>query len=92
MTGRIDRYLAEAIVDVASGALRLRQDHDLAGAGRGATHAVGVLAVTIGAADDAQQEPVARRGIRRQIGEEEHALTGRSWARKNTPLLVPPRM
>ncbi len=79
--GLVDGDLAEQIVDVAAGALGLRQDDDLAGARGGAAHAVGVLAVAIGAADHPHQDAVACR-----------RSDGRSSARKNTPMLVPPRM
>jgi hypothetical protein len=75
--GRVDRHLAEQIVDIAVGPLRLRQDDDLAGARGRAAHAVGVLAVAVGAADHPQQHALALGGIGRQIFlAEEHALAG----------------
>ena len=73
----IDRDLAEQVVDVAVGPPGFRQDDDLAGARGGAAHAVGMLAVRIGAADHAQQQALALGGIGRQVVlAEEHALAG----------------
>src|SRR6185312_3364808 len=75
--GSVDRHLAEQVVDIAVGPLRLRQDHDLAGARGGAAHAVGVLAVAVGAADHPDHQPIERGLVGGQVvPEEEHALAG----------------
>ena len=73
----VDGHLAEQVVDVAILALRFRQDDDLAGARGRAAHAVGMLAVAVGAADHAHQDAVALVSVRRQVlGEEEDPLAG----------------
>ncbi len=77
----VDRDLAEQVVDVVLSARGRRDDHGLAGAGRGATHAVDLLAVRVGAADHAQQQRIAcgarHAGLVRQVVQlEEHALAG----------------
>lgn len=59
----------------------LRQDHGLAGAGRGAAHAVDLLAVGVGAAYYPQQQCVTGgAGDLRLLGQvlqaEEHAFAG----------------
>ncbi len=77
----VDRDLAEQVVDVVVRACAFRQDDRLAGARRGAAHAVDLLAVRVGAADHAQQQRVARgaghlRGLGQVLQAEEHALAG----------------
>src|SRR5690606_41832527 len=69
--------------------ISLGQDHGLGGGRGGPAHAVGVLAVRIGAADHAQQQLVARlaghAGALGQVVElEEHAFAGAD--RKSTRL------
>jgi hypothetical protein len=51
-----------------------------------AAHAVGLLAIGVGAADHPQQQAVARGAGHVR------ATSGRSARTKKTPLLVPPRM
>ncbi len=79
--GLVDGHLAEQVVDVVVGLDAPGQDHRLAGAGRGAAHAVDLLVIGIGAADHPQQQGVT--GCARQLGRlgqvlqvEEHALAG----------------
>ena len=79
--GRIDRHLAEEIVDIMVGSAAFGDDHRLAGAGGRATHAIGLLAIRIGAADHAQQERIASLarhlgGGRKVVQSKEHALAG----------------
>jgi hypothetical protein len=81
----VDGDLAEEVVDVVVRPRGARQDHGL-GRGRGGrAHAVDLLGVGVGAADDAQQQRVARRAALACRG-------GQVLQAKNTPLLVPPRM
>ena len=75
----VDVDLPEQVIHVMAGLVRSAQDHALAGAGRRPAHAIGVLGVGVGAADDAQQQGVAcraglPRGGRQIVQIEEHAL------------------
>jgi hypothetical protein len=77
--GGIDRNLPVQVIHVVIGLRTLRDDHALAGARRRPAHAVGVLRIRIGTADDAHQQRIARRtGHLRSDGQilqpEEHAL------------------
>ena len=77
----VDGDLAKQIVHVMVGAGAFGQDHGFTGARRGATHAVDLLVVRVGAADHPQQQGIARgaRHLRRfgQVLEaEKHALAG----------------
>ncbi len=79
--GCIDRYLAEQVVDIVVRPLAFRQDHRLRRRRGRSAHAVDLLAIRVRAADDAHQEPVARRtrhtrGLRQVVPLEEHALAG----------------
>ena len=73
--------LAKQVVDVVIGPAAARHDHGFAGAGTGATHAINLFGVGVGAADDAQQQGVTGGASllcpRRQVLQaEEHALAG----------------
>jgi len=74
---RGDRDLSEPVIDVAIRTRAFTHDDDLAGAGRGPAHAVDVLLIRIGAADQAQQRGIPARRIGGQIfGQKEHAFAG----------------
>jgi hypothetical protein len=77
----VDGDLPEQVIDIDAGPCGRRQDHGLAGGRRGAAHAVDLLAVRVGTADHAQQQPVTRRtgnlrGLREVLQAEEHAFAG----------------
>ena len=73
----VDRDRAEQEIDVAARLPRARDEHDLARARRGASHAVDMLAIGVGRADHPQQHAVAHGGVPRQVLlAEEHALAG----------------
>lgn len=79
--GLVDADLAEQVVDIVLGLDALRQDHGLAGARRGAAHAVDLLAVRVGAADYPQQQRIAGgtwnlRLLGQVLQAEEHAFAG----------------
>ncbi len=79
--GGVDGDLAVQIVDIVIGYRCAGDDHALAGAGRRAAHAVGVLAVGIGRADHAHQQRITRRarhlgGNGQVLQAEEHAFAG----------------
>ena len=75
----------EQVVDVVAGPRALRHDHRLAGGRRRAAHPVDLLAVRIGL-------PITRSSSASRAAPGACAASGRSCSRKNTPLLVPPRM
>src|SRR5690606_38527991 len=53
--GLVDGDLAEEVIHIVIGPLAFGEDDGFAGAGCGAAHAVSMLAIRIGAADNAQQ-------------------------------------
>ena len=57
----VDGNLPKQVIHVMIRLLAFRQNHGLAGAGRCATHAVGLLAIRVRAADHAQQQRIAGR-------------------------------
>src|SRR5690606_25963960 len=88
--GLLDRHRAERVVHVAVVSMRRRDQHDLARAGGGAPHAVGVPAIRIRAADDPQQQGIALRARPWQVAlVEEHAFAGPAphVHRRDAPLL-----
>ena len=77
----VDRDLTVQVIDVVFGLAAFRQNHALGGRRGGATHAVDVRTVRIGAADHAHEQVVTRlarhlTALGQILQTEEHAFTG----------------